>query len=167
MKTSLTKTEKRINSIVKQVTENSKTLDKLGKRIVTNIKADTLNGKSYNDKKFPPLAPSTIKHRRFLAKYNKVSADYSLNRSNATITGDLVKAIKNKVEKGKIVISAEGTHKRYRGKNKVYKATIKYSNLLNILWGLNRLIMGVSKESRKSVVTAIKREFRRSLRRIK
>ena len=157
-------TRKTIFDAVKRIKKNDKTLKRIGTSVVRNIKVDSLEGRSYDGRSFPPLKNSTIKYRKYIEKYNNMSKDYSLRKSNVTMIGDLLNNIRVYIKSGLILIEARGRHKAYMGKRGRHKTRAPYSDILKGLWDLDRRLLGLSKESKKKIILEVKREVKRGLR---
>lgn len=65
----------------------------------------------------PDLKPSTIKNRKYLAKFNTTHKDYRAEKSNLTLTGELLNSLRVKFITSKLVFSFDSLkrkHKRYK-----------------------------------------------------
>jgi hypothetical protein len=70
----------------------------------------------------PQLKPSTIKTRRYLQNFNATQSDFRPDKSNLTLTGQLLDSIRARFIAAKLtinLISSDTKHKRYKtGTNK-------------------------------------------------
>lgn len=115
LKTKLNSTRKLINKAIK----DKALLDDIGNNFTKRIIADAKSGKIPGTKNsYKPLAKQTIDNRQRNAKFNILSQDYKLKKSNLTYTGQLLESIKHKVvpSRARIEINAMGMHKPVRGK---------------------------------------------------
>ena len=84
----------------------------------------------------PRLRSSTIRGRKYLARYNSTHPSYSAGKSNLTITGELLDAIRVKFITSKLSFvfgALKRKHKKYKGKKGRHKsATPSLQELLEI-----------------------------------
>jgi len=97
--------QKKIEETFDRVKSSRQMNNEIGMFVQERIKAQIRRGKPLNDTgKFPKLGKGTVKWRRKLAEFNKTHAVFKDVRSNTTITGQLVNAIKYLLE-GQGIIS--------------------------------------------------------------
>ncbi len=160
--------ERKVKQKIEKIIKDRDLLEEIGKYAVDQVKGNVRNrGKDIFGTSYQGLKESTKKSRKYLAKKNSTHSTYSNGRSNLTLTGETMEAIKHKVSSSKpyISVQAEGNHKPYKGGS---KKTISYSELLRIHHfgrGNNpaRLIFGASKNMVKVIQNKIKRHLRRKL----
>lgn len=113
-------TQSRINRALKS--------SSLLKEIADGLIEDIQSGESpKTGKPFPRLADSTIENRRRLARTNQTDKNYSPKKSNLTLTGQLVRSIKAKINltRGELIIEPTGSRRPYRGVNKRLKQSVR------------------------------------------
>lgn len=116
----------------------------------------------------PRLRPSTVNNRRYLAKYNPTHPAYREDKSNLTITGKLLDAIRVKFIAAKLLFSfgaLKSKHPRYKGKKKRIGKSVAYQELLEIQNEMRPILQVFQNREfkttiEKKLVTAIKRFFK-------
>ena len=162
---SIQRVEKNIKDAFNKVIRNQQMLNELGETIVVDIQGTNRSGKSPKGNKHPTLAESTIRNRRYLAKYNPTHPTYSEKRSNVTITGELLDSLNSKTTgPGKLQIEAEGNHSQYKGKTKSIGKEIANEKLVGYLKDKGFFIMGIREKLiprlRRTVIAYIRRASR-------
>lgn len=148
-------------------------VQKAGDVMIDQIYADTRRGKQYDGSAMNDLADSTLKNRKYLAKYNATHSLYRQKKSNLTLTGDLLDKLKFKIVTSKflgifgeqlvVMFYSEENHKPYYGKKgqvvskgapiaKIFRAQMERYK-----------IFGISARTRKQIVQLFKRFLRRQL----
>lgn len=111
-----------VRAMVRRIFEETRSdtglLKEIGEITSDQVRGFTRSGTSVaTGKSFPPLKPSTIKNREYLAKYNSTHSAYSPSKSNLTLTGELLDSVQtSKVFKGSVTVEPKGTHKPYKTK---------------------------------------------------
>ena len=117
----------------------------------------------------PRLRPSTVKHRRYVSRYNPTHPAYVESKSNLTITGELLDAIRVKFITSKfsfIFGALKRKHKKYKTKKGRSKSTMPSLQELLEIQNESRPILQVFQNDsfrskiEKSLVSAIKRFFK-------
>lgn len=92
----------------------------LTKEVIEPIQKKSFRYKT--GKSFRRLTKSTIRNRRYIAKYNKTHPSYSPTKPNLTITGRFLRSFKFRIGKsGNAILfklDARGNHTPYRRKDK-------------------------------------------------
>lgn len=149
---------------------SAKELDDIAKRVVLAIQTKTRLGVSpVTDKKLKPLTENTIERRKLLSRYNKTHEMFSPERSNLTLTGALVDAIRYefRTREQKIMFSLPGTHPGYStGKGK-RTATVPFSIILRGQREMGRDFLGLSDKMRKTLLLEIRRLILRKIRELR
>lgn len=108
--------ESKLKDSFRKVIANKEMLNEVGEFAAERIRFQARTAKPLNSNaKFPSLKPSTIKSREYIAKHNQTHETYGASRSNLTITGQLLNAIKHKVvSAGVVAIELVGNHRGYK-----------------------------------------------------
>lgn len=87
----------------------------VGEFMVDRIKYQARTTKPTNEESsFPDLKDSSIRSRRYLAKHNPTHDTFEPTRSNLTITGQFLDALKySLIKAGTVAIEFVGTHRGY------------------------------------------------------
>lgn len=157
------KTKEQLYRRFDEFTKDSNEMDRVGKYLTRNIRADAVEGIGYDGMSFPSIAQSTINRRKVLAEVNRTSRFFSPSMSNMTFMGETVKAITYSIEGNKINLIAPGNHTPMHGVRvqQLQGSDAAFSEILRGLKDLGYLILGVSKKSE----TQIRELFTRFLRR--
>lgn len=101
---------------VNEILKGTELLNEVGEFATDRIRYQARVTKPFNNSgDFPDLQPTTITNRRYLAKYNQTHATYQDNRSNLTITGQLLGSLKHFIRgTGLIEINFDGNHTGYK-----------------------------------------------------
>ena len=117
----------------------------------------------------PRLRPSTKKNRRYIARYNPTHPAYEQDKSNLTITGELLDAIRVKFVTSKLSFvfgALKRKHKKYKTKKGRSKATqISLQDLLVEQNKSRKILQVFQSESfttkvERKLVSAIRRFFK-------
>lgn len=149
---------------------SSKELDDIGRRVVLAIQTKTRLGVSpVTDKKFTPLKESTIERRKFLSRFNKTHEMFSPAKSNLTLTGALVDAIRYefKTREQKILFSLPGVHPGYSTGRGTRTSKTPFSIILKGQREMGRDFLGLSVKMRKTLLLEIRRMILKKIREIK
>ena len=96
--------EKNIEKTFGKVRTSRAMRDDIGQFLVERVKAEARRAKPLNDtRSFPNLKESTKEIRKALAKTNQTHPTYKANRSNLTLTGQLIDAIIYKLKSGAVI----------------------------------------------------------------
>ena len=119
--------EKEIKKVFGKVTQGRQMRKDIGDFVVTRIQAEARRGKPLNENRsFPPLKDSTKAIRESLSSKNPTHPTFSVNRSNATFSGQLIDSIVFKLGKTVISIFVENTRR-----SPIVGATDKSNNKTN------------------------------------
>ncbi len=166
-----TKIEDRIRSAAKSILAGSDLKKEVGEFAVERIKYQARVGKPLNTFNFfPTLAPSSVSHRRYLAKYNEPHPTFKDERSNLTITGEFLESLTWYDEGDTLLrLGFQGMHKAYKGaKGQRISKPIMNATLHKYLSELGFYVFDTSLRDNKTFVSRIKticlRYIRRGLR---
>lgn len=117
--------EKRLIKRFNKIIQSEELAADVAKVIIDDIKFQTKSGKSIpnNMRRFKKLSPRWIGERKRIAESNPTSDVYAPDRSNLSLTGQLLDSLKwERLKNGIIEIGFAGIHKAYsikriRGKN--------------------------------------------------
>lgn len=167
------KITKNLKKRFSQFQKDEEELEKAGKIILREIRANARQGVGYDGKPLPSITTgkgSWDERRKALAKVNKTSKFYEPASVTSTVsfTGDTIKKLKFKIKGNIIEIFGEGKHKKIRG---VRGKFLKKSNspIAKIIKGLRELnpsykIIGASDKAKEQIRTNFIRFIRRKLR---
>lgn len=113
----LTEMETWVRDTAKQILSGSELKKEVGEFAVERLKYQGRTGKPFNSSdNFPELKPSTVRHRKYLAKYNPTHPVYSEDFSNLTITGEFWDSL-TWLDEGDTLLKLAftGVHKVYLG----------------------------------------------------
>lgn len=108
---------KSVEKLFDEIRKDPQTLVEISEITIDQIVGFTQSGKSVStNSNFPHLAESTIENRKRVAKLNQPDPLYSPNKSNLTLTGQLMKSIKATIfpSKGTVEVSPKGSHPGYK-----------------------------------------------------
>ena len=117
----------------------------------------------------PRIRPLTVKQRKYLARYNPTHPDYIADKSNLTLTGQLLDAIKVKFQASKLMFRYDAPkrkHKKYKikkGRSKADMPSLKY--LLEIQNAARPILQIFQRREfvtriEKNLIASIKRFFK-------
>ncbi|MFO0447764.1 MAG: hypothetical protein ACK52I_03580 [Pseudomonadota bacterium] len=129
-KNRLAKIEADVKKSVEDILAGDALKTEIGEFAVQRVKFEARKGTPLSASGFPPLADSTIKNRRYLAKHNNVHPTYKDTRSNLTITGQFLDSL-TYVATGAltVVLKFTGEHPRYNGANGPIGRVVKNADL--------------------------------------
>lgn len=140
----------------------------IGDYAVEAIKYQARVGSPYNSTgSFPSLADSTVKQRRYLAKYNQPHATYGEDFSNLTLTGEFLESL-TWLDQGDtlLAIAFQGMHSVYVGaKGQRISKTIMNDTLAQYLAAKGFRPFDMSLEMNQQFVSRIKTICLRYIRR--
>jgi hypothetical protein len=113
---SINSAEKKIKDGFKKVIESKQMLNEVGTLIVKDIQFQTRRGYSIpQDRKFKPLTQKWINKRSRIAQADSVHETFKSNRSNLTLTGQLLDSLKHRIlGAGKLLLEFTGVHRPYK-----------------------------------------------------
>lgn len=157
--TGLEKELERTKLRVASAIAKSKFNEELQEAVVDEIRSEGLR---------PRLRRSTVRNRRYLARYNNTHPDYLEDKSNLTITGKLLDAIRVKFITGKLLFTfgaLKSKHPKYKGKRGKIGKSITHQELLKIQNSMRPILQVFQNgefraKIEKRLVTAIKRFFK-------
>lgn len=126
--TGINEVQKKIESTFKKVRESQSLLTEIGEFTVSRIAGDARRGKPLNKKRsFPALKKTTVAIRDALAKTNSVHPVFKPSRSNLTITGQLIDALKFVIKKNGVVLVEVDNSPRtpYRTRGRISAGALK------------------------------------------
>lgn len=115
--------EAKLKKNVHEILADKAYMDDIGGFLVERIKYQARIGRPMNsDEAFPALKESTIANRRSIAKNNPTHDTYKESRSNLTITGKFLDALKYLIKgPGLVSVFWDGDHPGYRPNNRSVK----------------------------------------------
>lgn len=114
---SIDKIEADVKEKIKRLTNDDQLLRQIGDRMIQDIQFQARKGTNpVTGGRFIPLSPKWIKEREKIAQAQSVHPAFKSNRSNVTITGQLLDALKQRVVGRLLVIFFDGIHKPYEAK---------------------------------------------------
>lgn len=134
----LKSTESDVKKAFEKVIRNQTMLREMGNVVVQDVKFQTKRGNSIPlNGKLKPLSESWKQQRAKVAQDNPTSEVYSKNRSNLSLTGQLLESINFTIQSaGRILFGFKGQHQGYaykkkdgttsRGKNIANETLAKY-----------------------------------------
>lgn len=145
--------KQKIRTAVKQL-KDEKFADTIKDVIVDAVRKESINPKT--NRKFGSLSKSTIKYRKYLAKYNKTHPEFSPSKPNLTITGRLLDSVRARISakaSGVLFrINVSGNHKRYKGKNGLIGSQQSNAAIRGYLADQGRDPLGLSEKSRGKII---------------
>lgn len=176
------KLEKQLKEKMNKALLDKKLLGDVGEKLVDEIVASSRLGGARHSEKFAPLKKSTIKQRERLSgnlssKVRKNMGDeapkvlnapgtsFSPKKSNMTLTGKTLEAIKYEVNSQKPLISiiAPGEHPGYVKKDGTSTKPVPFEDILK--WNHEkRKVMNIKKDAK--VINQIRNIVKRHLRRL-
>jgi hypothetical protein len=153
---------------LEDVLDSNQLKNQMGIIAVKNIKAETRLGNDLkNETKQASLAPSTIENRKYLEKFNSTGRNYQTNRSNLTLSGQLIESLKFEPVKGGIsVFIPNETRMPYTYGNGGKSKPLTNSQLATYLKEMGREFLGLNDRIKKLLSTEVKRFIRGSIRRV-
>lgn len=148
---------KRFRSVVNSkefIKESSKEVEKQSKASAKTGKNPT-TGKSWKQ----GLESSTVRFRKYVARYNKTGTPFGPEKDNLTLTGQLINAIKSIAKKTKngvsikLVIDEDKRRKGYKKKDGTRMKTITNSMIEKEQRKSGRSIRGISDKTTKTLKT--------------
>lgn len=111
----LNRLEKNTREAFEKVIRNKELLGDIGETIIKDIKFETRRGNSIpNKSKLDGLSTKWKEKRRSISEAQATGQAFSVNRSNLTMSGQLLESLAHKiVGAGKLVIEATGTRIPY------------------------------------------------------
>lgn len=160
--------DRAINSklkLVQDAIKDPELLNRVGRLGVAHIQRRTRDGLDVNRRPIKPLAPSTIRNRKYLEKFNRTSAYYESGTSNLHFTGQLIRAISYVIEGAKVFVRVSGARKPYRTGKGPVKRTPTNAQLAEYQAEKGREFLGSDEILQQSIREAVVRAIRRLLRR--
>lgn len=144
--------------------------EKISDLVIGDIQKQTRAGKSITDNSsLPPLSSAWKKRRAVIAQSIKTGEGFSPNKSNLTLSGQLLESLKARFSARTISIAPEGIHKPYRvtgrnGKRSTLGRAIPNKQLAVYLeekgFGFIGLRPEINNRIRLLVQDQVRREFR-------
>ena len=119
------------------------------------------NPKTKTSAAIKQLKPSSVRNRRYRARYNTTHPNYNPNKSNLTLTGELIDSIKCRFKKLRrgvgFTLQALGKHKKYKTKKGRSKAKrVSNSDIIAAQKALGRDVLGIRGPVKKKIVQILK-----------
>ena len=131
---------------------------------IKDIVGNARLGKDPNNRNFKSLARSTKEQREYLSRYNSTDSFFSVNKSNLTVSGQLLNSIKAFFKKREITIEPTGTRRKYRGaKGQAIGQSLTNKEVADFVQE-DRPFLLVSKALEEFIKNRVRRELRRILR---
>jgi hypothetical protein len=147
-------------------------LNEIGKKSRDLIVGTVRSGKNpKDDSKMYPITDEWAQRRDDIAKANSASDVYSKNRSNLSLTGELLASIAHSsdVNAQKIVIEAKGSHSPYKSPKtgKPLGGSVENSKIIEGQKSQGRDILGLSERLNKQIITLMRRIYRNKIKEAK
>ena len=164
----LTKLRVNITEKAKKALGKNTVAKRIRDKYVKDIREKSLNTKT--GRSYKALKPSTIEHRRYLAKNNTTHPDYRPSKPNMTLTGELLDAVEaglKRDQKGKVTFTLglkNGKHKKYRSsKNKpIGKTRSSYADIEKGLRDMGRPLFLINKRYfNKNILPILEKHLRK------
>lgn len=150
--------KRRVNEAIARAEVVQEAAERLKEEIRKGINPQT-------GKKYRRLEKSTIESRRRLSQSNNTHPDFRLRKSNLTLTGALIDALKSRFSKSSSILTIfiSGEHPGYKGKSgKQIKGSRKANaKIAGALAEQGRPILGISKKFAQEITRSIERALRR------
>ncbi len=157
-------------SKIRETLKDRDLLERIGRTSISHIQDRTRKGLDKDASALKPLAPITIENRQRLEKFNRTGAGYETTKSNLTLTGDFLRALKATFAPGKIVLMFTGYHKTYKQSKKDKRRNnglVEMSQLAQWQKEKGRDILGVDQSLRVKIRELVARHLRRSMNRFR
>jgi len=115
-------------------------------------------------KNYKKLQPSTIEHRKYIARNNSTHSEYSSDKSNLTLTGSLLEGLFSRFNKstGILTIDIKGNHPGYKGSKKKTKGSRKSrKEIVEHLEDLGFPVLNVSNKFINKLVEKLEKRLRK------
>lgn len=120
-KQSIEDCEQGVRNKILKTAKNVKMLEEISDAVIKDIQLNARRGKNpETQERFKPLSKKWITLRDRLQATNTVTDVFKPNRSNLSLTGQLIDSIKSKFNAFKITFYFDGIHNPYKLKN-IYK----------------------------------------------
>lgn len=132
---------------------------------IRKIVGETRLGREISDgESQKPLSPEWIQKRKELSKHNQTGVSYSANKSNLTLTGQLLKSLERKPNPTQVEIAPTGDRIPYKNKKgKAAKSTPTNAELTGYLSKKGRKFLGYDDKLAKQIKKMLKEHVRRFL----
>lgn len=159
--------EKGIVKDIEAILSSREMLSEVGEFVVERIRFQARTEKPFNSSKsLPLLRESTIRHREYLARYNKTHAVFDSGLSNLTVTGAFQDSLTFRVKgTGLLELYFLGKHPRYRGKSGEIGKEVKNSDLFKWLSDKGFKLFDESIEENKTIKSRVRSIVQRFIRR--
>jgi hypothetical protein len=159
-----------IGAKLKKLTTQKKLGKEIGTYLVTEIQRTARNGKVVDEEKLvqnPALLEKTIKRRKKLIKAgNPKGEKYRANKSNLTLTGQLLNSIRYTFKEGVLTIFVKKKRRPYKGvRGKLLKNDATNQDIIKGQAEKGRVIMALNK-ARSARIRGFIREALKRLRRL-
>jgi hypothetical protein len=101
---------------IKEIVKSPALLSEVADVAIKDIQFQTRRGLTPDGNRFKPLSPKWIKERSKIEQATQVHEAFKANRSNVTITGQLLDAMSKIITRSGIAIVFKGLHRPYQAK---------------------------------------------------
>lgn len=145
--------------------ESDKWKDDAANLAIKKIQGETRLGNQLSTgESQPALSQKWIWRRQELAEHNPVGTSYGFNKSNLTLTGQLIKSLKRVSSRFSVEIAPDGARTPYKNvKGGTAKKTPTNQELANYLAEKGRKFLGFNEKLKSQIVKKLKEHIRRSL----
>lgn len=156
---------KKVKDLLKKVRKDERWKKEASEVVINNIKISTRLGKNIKDSsKQPALERSTIEKRRHLAKSNPKGISFKPEKSNLTMTGQLLNSLERKNDPERVVIGLSEERQPYLNKNGTKgKNPPSNEQIARYLKEQGREFLGFNEKLKKVVEKKLKEHLRRHL----
>lgn len=169
----LTKVAEKISQ-VEGATKGDQLLGEIGTELLLDTQARARTGKGFTADtvkvfgskrtNLPGLAQSTVSSRESVASRNPTPAFYRKNKSNLTLTGQLLDSLRLFIKRGVIIIRPDGERRPYKtGRPSKAKTPPNNEELSTFLEEKGFYFLGIDDKSLKKIKTISTRFIRRLL----
>ncbi len=135
--------EAKFKKDIKDILAQPEVMSEVGEFMVERVKYQARVTKPFNaDGSFPDLQPSTVRNRKYLARFNPTHDTYAPARANVTLTGRFLESLAYIVKgPGKVAIEYVGTHVGYKYGNGNVSKSVENKDLVKWLAKLGFRVM--------------------------
>lgn len=143
---------------IKDILSQPAVMREVGAFMVERLKFQTRTEKPFNENgALPLLKPATVKHRKYLEKYNKTHETFEVERSNLTVIGAFLDSLTYIVKgPGLLEMVFSGNHPRYKGKSGAIGKVVANSDLAKWLAKKGFSVFDKSIKDNKTVKSRIR-----------
>lgn len=165
MKVNINKAQKALREKFKKASRSQKLLEDIGETVVKNAVGEVRLGKDPATGK--PIAPfknarDYAARRSQIAKRAGRGTSFKPAKSNLTLSGQLLKAVRYTIKKGQVILEVADTSRKPYGNEKKTPSNRKLAQFQKDA-PTSRNIIGVSEKTRETVANKVRAFLRRNL----